>query len=93
VCGARSRRRGLGAYGGGKHPRRVLGTAARSRAQEAWKIVYFHHPLNSNGTRHGSNVELRVTLEPLLVQYGVNVVFSGHARIYGSDETMRARVP
>jgi hypothetical protein len=45
------------------------------------------------GTRHGSNVELRVTLEPLLVQYGVNVVFSGHARIYESDETMRARVP
>ena len=51
-------------------------------AREPWKVVYFHHPLYSNGTRHGSNVELRVRLEPLLVRYGVNVVFSGHDHIY-----------
>jgi len=48
----------------------------------AWKICYFHHPLYSDGGRHGSNVELRVALEPLLVKYGVNVVFSGHDHIY-----------
>jgi hypothetical protein len=51
-------------------------------AGEPWKIVYFHHPLYSNGGRHGSNVELRVVLEPLLVRYGVSVVFSGHEHIY-----------
>ena len=49
---------------------------------EPWKVVYFHHPLYSNGDRHGSNVELRVTLEPLLVRHGVNVVFSGHDHLY-----------
>ena len=49
---------------------------------EPWKIVYFHHPLYSNGSRHGSNVELRVQLEPLLVRYGVNVVLSGHDHHY-----------
>jgi 3',5'-cyclic AMP phosphodiesterase CpdA len=49
---------------------------------ERWKIVYFHHPLYSNGSRHGSNVELRVKLEPLLVRHGVNVVFSGHDHHY-----------
>jgi len=49
---------------------------------ERWKIVYFHHAIYSNGSRHGSDVELRVRLEPLLVRYGVNVVFSGHDHIY-----------
>jgi 3',5'-cyclic AMP phosphodiesterase CpdA len=51
-------------------------------AQEPWKIAVFHHPLYSNGGRHGSNVELRVVLEPLLVRHSVNVVFSGHEHIY-----------
>lgn len=52
------------------------------RAPEPWKIVYFHHPLYSNGRRHGSNVELRVILEPLLVRHGVTAVFSGHEHFY-----------
>ena len=52
------------------------------RAQEEWKIAYFHHPLYSDGVRHGSNLELRVTLEPLLVKHGVDVVFSGHEHFY-----------
>jgi hypothetical protein len=51
-------------------------------ATEQWRIVYFHHPLYSNGDRHGSNVELRVRLEPMLVANGVDVVMSGHDHIY-----------
>src|SRR5262249_27988866 len=31
-------------------------------ANERWKIVYFHHPLYSDGGRHGSEVDLRVKL-------------------------------
>jgi 3',5'-cyclic AMP phosphodiesterase CpdA len=52
------------------------------QSPDVWKICYFHHPLYSDGGRHGSEVELRVVLEPLLVKYGVNVVFSGHDHIY-----------
>ena len=52
------------------------------RATEDWKITYFHHPLYSSGSRHGSNVELRVVLEPLLVRHGVSVVFAGHDHHY-----------
>jgi 3',5'-cyclic AMP phosphodiesterase CpdA len=52
------------------------------QSTDDWKICYFHHPLYSDAGRHGSDVELRVTLEPLLVRYGVNVVFSGHDHIY-----------
>ena len=51
-------------------------------ANEAWRIAYFHHPLYSDGGRHGSEVDLRVRLEPLFVKYGVNVVYSGHDHIY-----------
>jgi 3',5'-cyclic AMP phosphodiesterase CpdA len=49
---------------------------------EAWKICDFHHPLYSDGVKHGPALELRVMLEPLLVRYGVDVVFSGHDHIY-----------
>jgi 3',5'-cyclic AMP phosphodiesterase CpdA len=56
--------------------------ATLAAATEPWKIVYYNHPLYSNGGRHGSNVELRVALEPLLLKYGVPVVFAGHEHIY-----------
>jgi len=51
-------------------------------ATEPWKIAYFHHPLYSDGGRHGSGVDLRVRLEPLFTKYGVEVVYSGHDHIY-----------
>ena len=55
---------------------------ALQAASEEWKICYFHHPLYSDGGRHGSQVDLRVVLEPLFVKYGVNVVFAGHDHVY-----------
>ncbi|HET9706089.1 MAG TPA: metallophosphoesterase [Vicinamibacterales bacterium] len=55
---------------------------ALAGAQEEWKIVVFHHPIYSDGDRHGPNVSLRVVLEPLLVRHGVDVVFTGHEHIY-----------
>jgi 3',5'-cyclic AMP phosphodiesterase CpdA len=55
---------------------------ALKESREEWKICYFHHPLYSDGGRHGSEVELRVILEPIFVKYGVNVVYSGHDHIY-----------
>lgn len=47
-----------------------------------WKVVVLHHPLYSSGKKHGSNVALRNTLEPLFMRYGVNAVFAGHDHIY-----------
>ncbi len=55
---------------------------ALKASSDAWKIVYFHHPLYSDGATHGSDLNLRVVLEPLFVTYGVDVVFSGHDHIY-----------
>jgi predicted MPP superfamily phosphohydrolase len=56
-------------------------TALRD-SHEDWKISYFHHPLYSDAGRHGSSIDLRLRLEPLLIKYGVNVVFSGHDHLY-----------
>jgi len=55
---------------------------ALKESRDEWKVCYFHHPLYSDGGRHGSEVDLRVVLEPLFVKYGVNVVFSGHDHVY-----------
>ena len=52
------------------------------KSDEKWKIAYFHHPLYSSAGRHGSDLQLRQTLEPLFTKYGVNVVFAGHDHIY-----------
>ena len=52
------------------------------QSTEPWKIAYFHHPLYGNAGRHGSAVDIRVLLEPLLVKFGVAVVFAGHDHVY-----------
>jgi 3',5'-cyclic AMP phosphodiesterase CpdA len=51
-------------------------------SNEKWKIAYFHHPLYSSSMTHGSTVKLRQVLEPLLIQYNVSLVLSGHDHVY-----------
>ena len=63
-------------------PQRAWIDSALRESRDDWKICYFHHPLYSDGKRHGSQLDLRVVLEPLFVKYGVNVVFSGHDHVY-----------
>jgi predicted MPP superfamily phosphohydrolase len=59
---------------------------------ESWRIAYFHHPLYSDGDRHGSNPELRVLLEPLLTSHGVQVVFAAHDHIYSRSTPQKGIV-
>jgi hypothetical protein len=58
----------------------------RSQLKDApksdWKICYFHHPLYSSARKHGPATDLRLLLQPIFVEYGVNVVFSGHEHVY-----------
>src|SRR5262247_1455118 len=55
---------------------------ALQASQAKWKIAFFHHPLYSSADRHGSDLHLRVELEPLLIKYGVDAAFSGHDHVY-----------
>jgi len=63
-------------------PQLVWLRAELQNSRAEWKVAYFHHPLYSSGAFHGSSDELRSVLEPLLVQYGVQVVFAGHEHVY-----------
>jgi Calcineurin-like phosphoesterase len=64
-------------------PKQLDWTESQLRSSSSgWKICYFHHPLYSSGQKHGSDTDLRLILEPLLVKYGVNVIFSGHEHFY-----------
>src|SRR5688500_5391706 len=52
------------------------------KSTSKWKIPFFHHPLYSSGERHGSDIRLRRTIEPMLLANGVTVVFTGHDHFY-----------
>ena len=61
-------------------------------SRDEWKIAVFHHPLYSSGGRHGSDLKLRETLEPLFVQYDVSVAFTGHDHVYERIKPQRGIV-
>lgn len=64
-------------------PQQIQWLEKELRATDSpWKICYFHHPLWSSGRFHGPDTDLRLRLEPLFEQYGVNVVLAGHEHVY-----------
>ena len=53
-----------------------------------WKFVIFHHTIYSSGN-HGSRIDIRNSLVPLLDQHGVDVVFMGHDHDYERTLSLR----
>jgi len=51
-------------------------------SEASWKIAYFHHPIYSSASTHGSDTKLRSLFEPLFVKFGVAAVLSGHDHTY-----------
>jgi len=53
---------------------------------QLWTVVYFHHPPYSKGSHNSDSstelVDMRNNIIPLLEQYGVDVVLSGHSHAY-----------
>ena len=52
-----------------------------SCSENRWQVVYMHHPPYSSG-KHGSDIHLRQVLEPILIEGGADIVFSGHDHYY-----------
>ena len=53
------------------------------RSATPWLIVMMHAPFYNSNSAHALEAELmRLTYEPLLLKYGVDVVLSGHVHAY-----------
>lgn len=53
-----------------------------SKSTADWKILFFHHPIYTSGRYADSAALTRRALEPLFIEHGVDVVFSGHEHLY-----------
>jgi predicted phosphodiesterase len=51
------------------------------QTDKIWKIVVSHKPAYSAGS-HGEDIDMKTMSENLFVQYGVNIVISGHNHFY-----------
>ncbi len=49
---------------------------------KTWKFVVIHEPGWSAGGGHANNTTVQNDLQPLFVQYGVSILFSGHNHYY-----------
>ena len=47
-----------------------------------WEICFYHHPLYTSGRYSFAAARLRRLLEPIFVQYGVDVGLAGHEHFY-----------
>ncbi|CAL5230081.1 g13538 [Coccomyxa viridis] len=52
------------------------------RSKTPWVIASNHHPLYSTDTSFKEYEQMRVMLEPLMYQYGVDVFYNGHVHSY-----------
>jgi len=57
--------------------------------KKRWKFVYFHQPIYSDPGKHGSDLELRARLEPILVKHHVDLAFSGHNHFFSRSYPIR----
>jgi 3',5'-cyclic AMP phosphodiesterase CpdA len=64
---------------GSEQIRWLRGALAASTAP--WKVAAMHHPPYSSGG-HGSDIAVREVVEPLFVEYGVDLVLTGHDHHY-----------
>ncbi len=66
---------------GNQSQQKFLKTALAA-SQHTWRFVFFHEPLYSSGSKHGSNLRLREQISPILEFHDVDIVFTGHDHHY-----------
>ncbi len=57
-------------------------------AGDRWKIVFFHHPVYTNG-RYGPTHRLWRTILPVIEAHGTHLVLSGHDHLYERTHPIR----
>ncbi|HZJ52393.1 MAG TPA: metallophosphoesterase [Actinomycetota bacterium] len=61
----------------------------RSKPDDRWTIVVFHHPVYSPSTAHGSTPGFRKLLNPLFRRRGVDLVLNGHDHLYSVTKPIK----
>ena len=67
--------------------------AARNSPLTRWIIVFHHFAFYTSSTTHGIDDYHRSTLEPLYLQYGVDLVLNGHEHNYERTHPVANDVP
>jgi regulation of enolase protein 1 (concanavalin A-like superfamily) len=49
---------------------------------QPWKVVYFHRTPYTAGNHHGSDLDVRAAVSPILEQHGVQLVLAAHEHVY-----------
>jgi 3',5'-cyclic AMP phosphodiesterase CpdA len=57
-----------------------------------WKIFMHHRPMYSSSTSHGSALDVRSAWLPLVDQYKIDLVITGHDHVYEISKPMRDNV-
>jgi 3',5'-cyclic AMP phosphodiesterase CpdA len=70
-----------GAFGPGSSTQWEWLDDSLASSTSQWKVVALHHPLYSSG-HHGSTLDARERLEPILVRHHVDLVLAGHDHNY-----------
>ena len=64
----------------------LLADLAYAKANAKWTIAYWHHPPYSKGSHNsdnaGATTDMRANFNPMLEQYGVDLVLTGHSHCY-----------
>jgi len=61
-------------------------------ASARWKLLMHHQPMWSASTMHGSNLMLQQLWQPLVDQYGIDLVLNGHDHDYEVTYPMLGQV-
>ncbi len=70
--------------------RKLLKKAVSSHPDARWRIVLMHHDIYGSGVMHSNrtSANLRTIFAPLMDEYGIDVVFSGHDHSYARSHFM-----
>jgi hypothetical protein len=62
--------------------RDAIGADFAASTNARWKVLLHHRPMYSAGTRHGSDLTLQSSWQPLVDQYHLDLVLNGHEHQY-----------
>lgn len=70
--------------------RRLLKQAVKANSDAKWRIVMFHHDIYGSGAYHSNrtSANTRILLAPLMDEFQIDLVFSGHDHSYARSYPM-----